>query len=400
MKIRVFKISEITSYIKNLITRDIILSSINAKGEITNLSRHINGHLFFTLKDEFSKIQCIMYRDDANKLNFMIEEGMEVRVSAKIDLYSKEGRYQLNVASMLPEGIAAGYEKFLILREKLSKKGYFDKNKKKKINKVKKLGIITSKSGAAIHDFMKVLNRRNPFVEVYFYPSLVQGDNASITIINGIKSLSKIENLDCIVISRGGGSKEDLSVFNDENIANAIYNTTIPVVSAVGHEIDTTICDLCADLRAATPTEAAELITEEFYQEVSGLKNLEFRLHSSISQKKYNCKKALESFNIASFDRKINLLLDKSLQDINNYLLRYRSIIDSRLLKIKLNLDYSSKTLENLNPKSILKKGYAIVSDEKGKTITSCSNVKNGIKLNIEFYDGVVNVKSEIKEKI
>lgn len=387
MKLKIFKVSEITSYIKNVLKTDIILNNIQLEGEISNYSVHVNGHIFFSLKDEFSKISCIMFASDVQKMNVEIKEGMNVQIKGRIDLYSQEGRYQIIATSMLPVGIAIGYQNFLILKEKLYKKGYFEPSVKKPIRDVKKVGVITSERGAAIKDFLSVLNRRNPFVDVFIYPSLVQGENAPEDIAGGISYFNeKMPDLDAIVISRGGGSKEDLSAFNTEIVADAVFFSKIPVMSAVGHEIDISICDMCADVRAATPTEAAEYISGDFYLKLEFIKNASELLDSSIDKRMERLGKALQNNDIQRTNRLIDAYFHSYELKIKDLYSKLKERLDFRILRSEHELERANLLLTNFNPKKLLEKGFALVKLDE-HYVQRAKDLKIGDEVQIIFSD-------------
>lgn len=387
MKLKIFKVSEITSYIKNILKTDIILNNIHLEGEIGNYSVHVNGHIFFTLKDEFSKISCIMFASDVQKMNVEIKEGMNVQIKGRIDLYSQEGRYQIVATSMLPAGIAIGYQNFLILKEKLYKKGYFELSVKKPIKDVKKVGVITSERGAAVRDFLSVLNRRNPFVDVFIYPSLVQGENAPEDIAAGVEYFNRnMPDLDAIVISRGGGSKEDLSAFNTEIVADAVFHSKIPIMSAVGHEIDISICDMCADVRAATPTEAAEYISGDFYLKLEFMRNAWELMNSFIDKRMDRFGKSLQNNDIQRTNRLIDAYFHSHELKIKDLYSKLNERLDSKILKSEHALERANLLLTNFNPKKLLEKGYALVKLEE-HYVQKAKNLKIGDEVEIIFSD-------------
>lgn len=388
MKLRIFKVSEITSYIKNTLKTDIILNQINLEGEIGNFSIHVNGHIFFTLKDDFAKISCIMFASDTANLNFSMQEGMNVQIRGKIDVYSQEGKYQIVVSSMLPSGIAQGYQKFLLLKEKLQNKGYFDIERKKIIQDVRCVGVITSERGAAIKDFLSVLNRRNPFVDVYIYPSLVQGENAPFQISQGIEYFNaEFPDLDAIVISRGGGSKEDLCAFNTEIVADAVFNSNIPIVSAVGHEVDISICDLCADIRVATPTEAAEYISGDFYLKLDFLNKAESEFNHSIDKRLERLEKFLKNNDIQRTNRLIDSFFESHEIKLNNTFSNMTNLIEKKILNCEHELVAANRLLSNFTPKKLLEKGYTLIKTGE-HYVTKSEQLEKNQTISIIFSDG------------
>lgn len=388
MKLKLFKVSEITSYIKNTLKTDIVLNHIYLEGELGTYSHHVNGHVFFTLKDEFSKISCIMFASDAMKLNFELKEGMKVEIKGRIDVYSQEGRYQIIASSMSPSGLAEGYQQFLLLKEKLQKQGYFDLEKKKVIRDVKRVGIITSERGAAIRDFLSVLNRRNPFVDVFIYPTLVQGENAPVQIARGIEYFNaERTDLDAIVISRGGGSKEDLSAFNTEIVADAVYASVIPVMSAVGHEVDTSICDMCADFRAATPTEAAEYISGNFYLKLDFLSRAKALFDESVDKRLEKLERSLKNNDIQRTNKLIYTYFESHEMKLKNLFENMSNLLDKKILKYEHELALAESLLSNFTPQKLLEKGYTLVKTGE-HYITKSEDLQKNQRISIVFCDG------------
>src|SRR5471030_150510 len=260
MNIKTLTVSEVTNYIKRMLDNDFILSNLSVKGEISNLKYHGSGHIYFTLKDSNGKVNCVMFKGSAVSLDFVLEEGMEVIIKGRVSIYPATGSFQLYCDEIKKEGIGDLFIKFEKLKEKLSKAGYFDEACKKPLPKYpKKIGIVTSPTGAAILDIINVSTRRSKLVDLILYPASVQGINAYKEIITGINYFNKKKSVDIIIVGRGGGSIEELWNFNEEELAKAIFNSKIPIISAVGHEIDFTISDFVADVRAATPSQGAEI---------------------------------------------------------------------------------------------------------------------------------------------
>ena len=267
---RIFNVSEVNKYIKMLMDSDPLLTNISIRGEITNFKAHYTGHLYFTLKDENATIKCVMFKGNAQFLKFKPADGMKVVIQGQISAFERDGVYQIYCKSMSPEGLGDLYLAYEQLKEKLSKEGLFDDVHKKTIPFLpQRVGVITSRTGAVIRDIINVSTRRYPNVNILLYPVAVQGVNVASTVIGGINTFNKLDNVDVIIIARGGGSFEDLFGFNDEGIARAVFASHIPVVSAVGHETDFSICDFVADLRAPTPSAAAELVYPEYSEIVS-----------------------------------------------------------------------------------------------------------------------------------
>lgn len=335
MYIKTLTVSDINNYIKKTLDNDFILANCSIKGEVSNLKLHTSGHIYFSLKDKFSKINCIMFKSDAQNLNFIPEDGMKVIVKGRVSLYEKEGLYQLYCNEMKPDGMGELYLAFEKLKVKLEQKGLFDESHKRKIpTYAKKIGVITSSTGAALKDIINVTKRRNKKVELLIYPSLVQGANASSDVIKGIEVLNSIEDVELIIIARGGGSIEELWCFNDEKLAEAIYSSKKPIITGVGHEIDYTIVDFVSDRRAPTPSAAAEIAVfnlEEALQKLNSYKN---RLYTYAKDK------------IKDEKNRLNFL--KKTLDLNSpliYIANQYSNVDKlkELLNFKLNVKINEK---------------------------------------------------------
>ena len=280
-------VTEVNKYIKEVINDDLLLKKVYLKGEISNFKAHSRGHFYFTLKDENSRINAVMFSFNNRNMKFTPYDGMKVLVTGKIDVYEASGAYQIYVEEMLEDGIGALYVAFEQLKEKLAKEGLFDKSKKKKIRRIpKRIGIVTSPTGAAIKDILTTIKRRYPVCETILFPALVQGENAAGDIANKIKLANNLKDkleLDTLIVGRGGGSLEDLWPFNEEVVARAIYDSDIPVISAVGHEIDITISDYVADLRAPTPTAAAELAVPDINTIITYLDTASTRSYNALN---------------------------------------------------------------------------------------------------------------------
>ncbi|MBQ4583817.1 MAG: exodeoxyribonuclease VII large subunit [Bacilli bacterium] len=394
------KISELNNYVKSLIDSDSFLNKVYLKGEISNFKNHTRGHLYFTLKDEESRLSAVMFASSATKLLFTPEDGMNVLVTGRISCYPAAGTYQIYVEKMEQDGVGNLYVLFEQLKEKLSKEGLFALEHKKQIPKYpQRIGVITAPTGAAIKDILSTIKRRYPLCETILFPALVQGKDAAPDIVKQIKKAQEFE-LDVLIVGRGGGSIEDLWAFNEEIVARAIYECTIPTISAVGHEIDYTISDFVADLRAPTPTGAAEMAVPTILEMDNALKYYQVRLNKSIKnlvnekyialrniRNSYILKNPLSLYEIK--DQKLDQLIDK----VN---VLYKNIINKNDIK----LNNLIRHIESLNPISTLKRGYAIV--KKGqKIVTDASNLKINDKITIsmdkyELTSKITNVKEEL----
>lgn len=393
IKPTVVSVSQLNFYVKNLLDGDMHLNSIFVTGEISNLTDHYrSGHIYLSLKDEKSVIRAVMFSGNARYLRFKPVEGMKVIARGRVTVYEPTGQYQLYIEDMQPDGIGALSIAYEQLKEKLQSEGLFDKAHKKEIPKFpRSIGVITSPTGAAVQDILNIISRRFPNVEIVMCPVLVQGDNAPIQLCEAVKKLSDNSACDVIIIGRGGGSMEDLWAFNSEALAYEIYNCKIPIISAVGHETDYTICDFVSDLRAPTPSAAAELC-------VPDVGELSFYF---LSQQQYL--QSLAELKIKACDNKLSLLksrLDgsspKNYCEIN---LSKLAVLQKRL-EAAINSVYSRKNesiielsskLEGMNPVTVLKRGYAAVS-RNGVTVSSAKSVSFGDELELKFKDGNVRV--------
>ena len=386
---RIFSVSEINKYIKMLFDGDELLNSISIRGEITNFKAHYTGHYYFTLKDESSTIKCVMFKGYAQFVKFKPADGMKVVINGQISAFERDGVYQIYCKSMSPEGLGDLYLAYEQLKEKLSKEGLFDISKKKKMPFLpQRVGVITSRTGAVIRDIINVSTRRYPNVNILIYPAAVQGVNVASTVIEGLKVFNELNNVDVIIIARGGGSFEDLFGFNDENLARAIYASKIPVVSAVGHETDFTICDFVSDLRAPTPSAAAELVYPEYTEIVSRIDKDKNR--TIIAMKNYIERKRqyVERLKAAKLEK-------VPLDQVN----KYRLAIDSMMTKSEATLKYmiekyrtrcvkSIAKIDTLSPLKTLTRGYSVVENEDGKVIKSVNDVSSNQEIKITVTDG------------
>ena len=407
-------VTALTKYIKYKLESDNNLKKVYLKGEISNFKAHSTGHFYFSIKDENSIIRAIMFNSNAKKLNFIPTEGMKILVTGTISVYPATGSYQIYVDDLIEDGIGNLYVAFEKLKEKLSKEGLFDPKYKKKIPKIpSKIGIVTAKTGAAVKDIISTIRRRFPLCETYLFPCLVQGENASEDIRNKVIQADQYQ-LDVLIVGRGGGSFEDLNCFNDEALARTIFACKTPIISAVGHEIDFTIADFVADMRAPTPTGAAEMAVPNKMDLLTHVNQLKIRLDESIIKKLKYQKLVLDSFT-NSFVIKNPLLLYQNKQqqldlDIekinklildnierkkikldqfkNNYILNNPVILYQNYMK---ELNNFLEKLELLNPISVLKKGYSLTY-YNGAILSSIKTVKKDDSLNIRLYDGTLDV--------
>ncbi len=409
MTTAILTISQVTRYIKSLLEGDRRLSGVILTGEISNFTDHYrSGHLYFSLKDEGAVLKSVMFASSAKRLKFRPQEGMKVIARGRISLYEPSGQYQLYVENMQPDGIGALTIAFEQLKRKLEEEGLFDRDKKCPLPAYpQKIGVITSPTGAAVQDILQITKRRWPAAEIIFCPVLVQGEGAPAQMINALRAMNREQACDVIILGRGGGSLEDLWAFNDEELAREVFASEIPVVSAVGHETDFTICDFAADLRAPTPSAAAELCTPDLQEELSRLR--EFREYFTAGARQW----------LETHRQKLDLLLFSfGLKDPQVFLRRWRE--EAQLLAQRLEacgkgrvqkegerLSLLSASLDHLSPLKVLGRGYALVLDGEGKHITDAARVKAGESLEIRLLKGRLKAlvteggnDSERKEKL
>ena len=392
----ILTVTQLNTYAKSVIEQEATLSNVFVMGEISNFVDHYrSGHLYMSIKDNQSVISAVMFAGNASKLKFKPENGMSVIIRGRVSIYERDGRYQLYIDDMQPDGIGALAIAFEQMKEKLSKAGLFDIEHKMRIPEIpEKIGVISSPTGAAVQDVLNVLNRRFPVAEIIFAGVQVQGDNAAPTIINAIKKLNETD-ADTIIIARGGGSAEDLWPFNDEKLAYAIYNSQIPIISGVGHETDFTICDFVADLRAPTPSAAAELAVPDIREQknyVFALKTaLDNAIETDIKEKQYNLEQLTKSSVLKNPEKIIEnceLYLDTLITKIN---------INFKDIFTKCSSDFAMlcSKLDSLSPLKVLARGYSIAKKDENIIVNS-KDLSVGDSISIQFADG--NAKAEITE--
>ena len=393
-------ISWLNDYIEQLVEEEMLLQDIYVLGEISNFKKHSSGHLYFTLKDDKSEIRAVMFKQHAFKVKFKIEDGLKVVVHARVGVFQQAGTYQLYVDTLIPDGIGSLHLAFEQLKQSLSKEGLFDEAHKKAIPKYpNRIGVITSPTGAAIRDIINVASRRYPIASIILFPSLVQGEEASMQLINCIEYFNITESVDVIIIGRGGGSIEDLWAFNDEYLARAIYNSKIPVISGVGHEIDFTICDFVADVRAATPSAAAEIATPNLAEVM--LKITDFRekginiIYDKIDMYKYR----LEVLANSKVFKKPESMLEMLKIDVNTAEQRLKNAFTNQLTLKKSAFNESLAKLNSLNPLAVLSRGYTVITDGEGKSLKSIDDVIINNEITINFCDGTVVATPISKER-
>lgn len=410
-------VTAITRYLKHKFEQDSNLINVYIKGEISNFKAHTTGHFYFSIKDDNSKINAIMFRTNASKLNFMPKEGMKVLVSGSIRIYEATGNYQIYVDDLIEDGVGNLYIAFEKLKKKLSSEGLFDQKYKKELPKIPtKIGIITASTGAAIKDILSTIKRRFPLCETYLFPCLVQGENASKDIVSKLKQADNY-NLDVLIVGRGGGSFEDLNCFNDEELARTIFSCNTPIISAVGHEIDFTIADYVADFRAPTPTGAAEVAVPNKIDLIHQINQYKIRLNESIYKKINYLKLYLDSTKNSFVIKNPNIMFENKRQTLDLLNEKIVRIIKEKLEKEKIrlfqiknnyilnnpnnlykdkrnNLNNLIEKLELINPLNTLKRGYTLTYKDK-KVISSIKNLKVNDQIEVRFNDGIIVTKIE-----
>ena len=396
----ILSVTQINEYIRALLAQDEVLSMICVRGEISNLTLHRSGHIYFTLKDETSVLKAVMFRSSAQRVKFALKEGMNVIVYGRISLYTPSGQYQLYAEDIQPDGIGALYIAYEQIKEKLQKEGLFDSSRKKAIPKLPStVGIITSPTGAAIHDMINVMGRRFPLTKLVLYPALVQGDTAYKSLIAGVEYFNKTKSADVIIIGRGGGSMEDLWAFNNVELAYAIAKSEIPVISAVGHESDYTICDFVADLRAPTPSAAAELAVPNVLTVKNDLNKNILSVEKTLISKIQSYRKHLNVLSSARVLTSKENLLDEYKMKISLVSDKLDASMQNILRDRKHTYGILCAKLNAISPLNTLSRGYAIVQNDGGEAIASVTNIKIGDRVNILLGNGNIGaIVEEINE--
>ena len=396
MKNKVFSVTQINTYIKRMFQSDYALRRISIKGQVSNCKYHSSGHIYFSLKDEGSQISCVMFANARyDGLKFELEDGQEVVVDGNISVYERGGSYQLYAQEIRLNGIGELYVAYEMLKQKLYEEGLFDHEKKKPIPKnPKKIGVVTARTGAAIHDIISTAKRRNPYVQLILYPAKVQGDGASDNIVAGIKALDQY-GVDIIIVGRGGGSIEDLWAFNEEKVARAIYEAQTPIISGTGHEVDTTIADYAADLRAATPTAACELAVPDIREVMEGITNREYTLRTLLKQvvRRYQMKLQQYQITIANFDPRFQLQEQKMhLAELEEQI---HAVMKNKMTDYQHKLELYTKELHGLSPTAKLINGFGYIEGSNGEPVTSVKKVMEGDQISLTISDGTIITKAE-----
>ncbi|HBI6989590.1 exodeoxyribonuclease VII large subunit [Clostridium perfringens] len=397
MKLKTLSVGEVNNYVKKLVENDFILKNLNVKGEISNLKFHSSGHIYFSLKDENSKVNCIMFKNNAVNLDFRLEEGMKVEIKARLGVYHKEGTYQLYCENIKKAGIGELFEEFHKLKKELSEEGIFDEKYKRALPKFpKRIGIITARTGAAVRDIINVIQRRNKSLDIILYPAKVQGENAADSIIEGIRYFNNEKSVDVIILGRGGGSIEELWAFNNRDLAYEIFNSRIPTVSAVGHEVDFTISDFVSDMRAPTPSAAGELVSPSLKEMINDLVNKKEFLHRAIDRKFLNAKKDVDLLHKGLKGNNPKHIIEKRIKEVNSLEEKLNFLGKRKIDKAKDELIALNSILQTLNPLNTLGRGYSVIMDKEDKVINKVSELKKNDMVKVIMKDGSVNIDIKI----
>ena len=401
----VYSVGQVNTYIRNMFAQDFMMQRISIKGEVSNCKYHTSGHIYFTLKDEVGTINAIMFAGNRKGLSFPMKEGDKVIATGSVEVYERDGKYQLYAREIELDGAGNLYLKFEALKHELEEMGMFAAEYKKPIPKyAMRIGVVTAPTGAAVRDIQNIAGRRNPFVQLILYPALVQGDGAVESIVNGIHALDML-GLDVLIVGRGGGSIEDLWAFNEEAVARAIFECETPVISAVGHETDTTIADYVADLRAPTPSAAAELAVFDYYAVKEQMAFYEKRMRQNLLSKVEH-----ERLRLKNYQTRLGYLNPESrLREKRSYAVeleeRLRDRMEKVLLLKKHRLELLAGQVESLSPVKKLSQGYAYVTGPDGKALRGADKVRVNEELDIQLYHGslkaqVTEVRSEVRGDI
>lgn len=394
MKIHnVYTVGQLNSYIKNMFTQDYLLQSVFVKGEVSNCKYHTSGHIYFTLKDPRGTISCVMFAGSRKGLSFRMQDGQQVVVGGTVDVYERDGKYQVYAKQIVLDGAGALHERYEMLKRELEELGMFAEEYKQPIPKhIRTLGVVTARTGAAVRDIIQIATRRNPYVQIILYPAVVQGEEAVPSIVNGIHALEAL-GVDVMIVGRGGGSIEDLWAFNERAVADAVFHCSVPVISAVGHETDTTIIDYVADLRAPTPSAAAELAVwdvRELFERMDGYEDaLQQRMQRILNRQKEKCSfygRQLQAFSPVSrirSHRQYQIQLEERLSR------EMERILSRKHHKLELYIE----KMKGLSPLEKLSSGYSYVEDEEGRNIRSVEQVTEGQELKIRMKDGTVQTR-------
>lgn len=389
----IYSVAQVNSYIKNLFVQDFLLNRISVRGEVSNCKYHTSGHIYFTLKDKSGTLSAVMFAGQRKGLAFQLQEGQQVVVTGSIDIYERDGKYQLYAREIKRDGVGDLFERFQRLRDELEEMGMFAAEYKKPIPKyAKTIGIVTASTGAAIHDIMNIAARRNPYVQLILYPALVQGQDAKFSIVNGIRTLDAL-GLDVLIVGRGGGSMEDLWAFNEEIVARAIFECETPVISAVGHETDVTIADYVADLRAPTPSAAAELAVFDYRQFENRLEVLLEALMRGMERNLERKKAQVEQYQMKLKLHHPERILNDHRQRLVQIQDQMERSLEEKLTDRKHRLALLAGRLHGMSPLERLSRGFGFVTDKDGKPVASVKKLQKEEILSVRLADGRVETR-------
>ena len=398
MRKNVYSVGQVNAYIKNMFAQDFMMRNICIKGEVSNCKYHTSGHIYFTLKDANGTINAVMFAGNRRGLKFVMKEGDNVIVTGSVEIYERDGKYQLYAREIELDGAGNLYLRFEALKRELEEMGMFAKEYKKPIPKyVRRVGIVTAPTGAAVQDIRNIATRRNPYVQLIIYPALVQGEGAVASIVNGIRALDT-QGVDVMIVGRGGGSIEDLWAFNEEEVARAIFQCRTPVISAVGHETDTTIADYVADMRAPTPSAAAELAVYDYRLVAEQLRNYKRQMEQIMGQKNH-----ITRLRLQQLEAKLHSLSPESkLRENRMHVARMEQRLEQLMQQIMTDRRHKvallAERLEGVSPLRKLSSGYAYVTNDVNKAVTTTEEVNEGDVLTVHFLKG--KVKAEVTEVV
>ena len=388
-----YSVGQVNRYVKNMFTQDFFLQKIYVKGEVSNCKYHTSGHIYFSLKDETGTMSCVMFAGHRRGLAFSMKDGDKVIVGGSVDVYERDGRYQLYAKEITLEGAGALYERYLALKQELKEMGMFAGEYKQPIPKfIRRLGVVTAPTGAAVQDIRNISYRRNPYLQIILYPALVQGAGAAESIVKGIRMLDGL-NVDVIIVGRGGGSIEDLWAFNEEIVARAIFECRTPVISAVGHETDFTIADFVADLRAPTPSAAAELAVNDYRSVVESVSAYRQRMYRAMSTHLDFYRSRLANFSTKFGYLSPEYRLREQRQRLADTESSLQNAMEGKLKENRHRLSLYVERFTGLSPLRKLNQGFSYVADQEKRTLTSVKQVKNGDTIYISVTDGTIEAK-------
>lgn len=388
-----YSVGQVNRYVKNMFTQDFFLQKIYVKGEVSNCKYHTSGHIYFSLKDETGTMSCVMFAGHRRGLAFSMKDGDKVIVGGSVDVYERDGRYQLYAKEITLEGAGALYERYLALKQELEEMGMFAGEYKQPIPKfIRRLGVVTAPTGAAVQDIRNISYRRNPYLQIILYPALVQGADAAESIVKGIRMLDRL-NVDVIIVGRGGGSIEDLWAFNEEIVARAIFECRTPVISAVGHETDFTIADFVADLRAPTPSAAAELAVNDYRSVVESVSVYRQRMYRAMSTRLDFYRSRLANFSTKFGYLSPEYRLREQRQRLADAESSLQNAMEGKFKENRHRLSLYVERFTGLSPLRKLNQGFSYVADQEKRTLTSVKQVKNGDTIYISVTDGTIEAK-------